>query len=947
MRQLPLLIVLGLGGVLGRDAVGQPVAGDLDVHEQAFRWRQLSRVDERGRIPAGALQGALDARNANIAAEGSPAGMSSRSVISRASWTNRGPRNVGGRTRTLVIHPQNPEVLWAGAAGGGVWRSDDGGASWRALDDFLPDLAVGSLALNPSDPNEIYCGTGEGVFNIDALDGVGIFKSSDGGLTWTQLPATASWSSVNRIAVSPSDGNVILAATRFGGIQRSTDAGATWTNVRSAQGSFDLSFDPQDGSKAVAHVIDYDFGLSEWFHSALYSTDGGATWSTSTGLSRLNGFTDGRIELAYAPANPQIVYASVAAEGGKIWRSTDGGQSYVKMTGSDVNGVNWYANSLWVSPTDSNFLVTGGGAVYKSADGGVTLAQISAGYILTDEPHPDVHRIVADPGYDGTTNKRVYVGTDGGVFRTDDITTADMSTGWVSLNATYQTSQYYAGAGVVDSRLLIGGTQDNGTLRSPLESSNATIMYGGDGGFVAIDPSDDAYCYGEYVNLEIHRSTDHCISAFQTIAPPETNGANFIAPFVLDPNDSNRMLAGGASVWVSNDVRTAASPSWSAIRSPGSDKVSAIAVAPGNSNVVWIGQNDGTIYKTTNGLSPAPSWATVDDNGATNPLPDRYPTRIVIDPDDADTVYVAFGGFAGGNLQRTTDGGATWTDVTGSGAAALPSAPIRGVARHPRNASQLYVGTEVGVFETTDGGATWSTANQGPSSAPVDELVFLAGSDVLLAATHGRGLWTADVGLDGAAQSKCLAAKTGCISKAGLGLLKCEQSALTPGNTPDVNAGGCSDKALLKFDGGTEPAEGCFERLESKSPNDCITLDDTTAAEAAIQRCVVGVGSAIDPAPLDQTRCGAGKTKCTSKLLTALLKCQAIAQTPGKPSDPNSKACVDKARAKYTGGTAPQKGCFAKLESKAPNDCQFTDDATALEAVVEGCVGDFSSLLRP
>src|SRR5262249_12022248 len=153
----------------------------------------------------------------------------------------------------------------------------------------------------------------------------------------------------------------------------------------------------------------------------------------------------------------------------------------------------------------------------------------------------------------------------------------------------------------------------------------------------------------------------------------------------------------------------------------------------------------------------------------------------------------------------------------------------------------------------------------------------------------------------------------------------------TPGSPADPNAKDCVTKAQAKFDGGLVPAKGCFEKLESKVPNDCPTFDNTGAAEAAVDACVAAIVAAIDPPPLDQTKCGAGKKKCASKYLGALLKCRSLAQAPGKPTDPNTKGCVDKAAAKYT-------GCFAKLQAKDPNDCQSTTDSPTVKALAENCV---------
>jgi len=197
-------------------------------------------------------------------------------------------------------------------------------------------------------------------------------------------------------------------------------------------------------------------------------------------------------------------------------------------------------------------------------------------------------------------------------------------------------------------------------------------------------------------------------------------------------------------------------------------------------------------------------------------------------------------------------------------------------------------------------------------------------------------------GAASAQQAKCLAGKTKCMSKKAGGLLKCEQTAETPGKPTDTSA--CRAKVVVKFDGGTEQAKGCFEKLENKAGTDCITHDDTAAAEDAVDSCVGAFVAAIDPPPPNQTKCGAGKKKCVSKLLGALLKCQATAQTPGKPTD--QSACVDKAKTKYNGGTEFTKGCFAKLEAKDPNDCQPpTNNSDALQTLVEDCVDDLVAVV--
>ncbi|HEV7731630.1 MAG TPA: DUF4215 domain-containing protein [Candidatus Binatia bacterium] len=189
-----------------------------------------------------------------------------------------------------------------------------------------------------------------------------------------------------------------------------------------------------------------------------------------------------------------------------------------------------------------------------------------------------------------------------------------------------------------------------------------------------------------------------------------------------------------------------------------------------------------------------------------------------------------------------------------------------------------------------------------------------------------------------AAQSKCLAGKTKCVAGRVAGLLKCHGTAEMPGKPANPNDKGCIDKVDAKFDGGPDPTKGCFEKLESKSGNDCLTFDDTTSTAILVDACVAQLVATIDPPPITQAKCGTGKKKCIATKMAGLLKCQGTAQTPGKPADPNTKGCVDKAKAKFDGGADPAKGCFEKLESKTPNDCETLDDTAAVEALVDACI---------
>ena len=210
-------------------------------------------------------------------------------------------------------------------------------------------------------------------------------------------------------------------------------------------------------------------------------------------------------------------------------------------------------------------------------------------------------------------------------------------------------------------------------------------------------------------------------------------------------------------------------------------------------------------------------------------------------------------------------------------------------------------------------------------------------ASVGLAVMIALSLVGSDVGA--AVQSKCLVAKNRCVSKKAEALVNCERKAQKPGNPTDPNTNDCVDKVRRKFDGGDKPEKGCFENLENRKDSDCVTLDDTAAAEELVDSCVAAFVAAIDPPPITQTKCGAAKLKCVAQKLKSILACYRLAQTPGKPTDPNTKDCITKAQDSFDGGVRrPTKGCFEKIESAGKNDCQPPLDNTLdLEVLVDDC----------
>lgn len=492
----------------------------------------------------------------------------------------------------------------------------------------------------------------------------------------------------------------------------------------------------------------------------------------------------GHSVLAYAASSPGVIYASVDQNGGEVAKSSDGGQTWSVLTAvpsepaSDsctnnayLCGQGWYANSLWVDPTNASHLIVGGLDLFQSTNGGTSWTQISDWTNTPVSPHADHHAIVADSGFNGGTDTAVYFGNDGGLYAAANPLNVTKLSGWTELNNGLAITQFYGGAGHAGVTAsangnivpVVGGAQDNGTLLYSGNANSWTEFYSGDGGACAVDPSDGNYLYGEYAYLDLARSTDGGQSASDLgsyyISDAQNGYANFIAPFILDPNDSsgNTLYAGGASLWRSTNIK-AATPSFSSAIGTGlpadytsaagyGTYISAIAVAEGDANDIWVGFDNGSVYHQ-GGTVASPSWTKM----GSGTLPARMVLSIEVQPNpttSAETVYVTFGGYRTDNIWRGSFNGTTWTWTSLTPASSgFPQVPVYSLAIAPGNTNWLYAGTDVGLFTSTDGGSTWSTTNDGPANVRINQLVWFDtthAQPVLLAVTHGRGMFKTTV----------------------------------------------------------------------------------------------------------------------------------------------------------------------------------------------------------
>lgn len=699
-------------------------------------------------------------------------------------WTFLGPGNIGGRTRALVIDATQPDVMYAGGVSGGVWKTTNGGERWEAIADELVNLAVNSLVMDPHDHNVLYAGTGEGYFREEVrgtglpLRGDGIFVTRDAGVTWQQLDSTANddFAYVNDLAISAHDSQRVYAATRTG-VWRSNDAGATWKRV--------LATTVKGGCLDLAMRIDTDGDML----FASCGTLDQATVYRAMRAERDDAWTSvlsepdqGRTTLAIAPSSPSTIYALAASNTDQallgVYRSDSNGDSgtwTAKVRREDPNklntllltnaitatehdcggGVNnpttmgWYCNTIAVDPTNRDRVFAAGVDLFRSDDGGANWGIASFWWgNAKSHVHADQHNIVFDPRYNGKNNQTLYLANDGGVYRTtnalDDIATGEDATcvaanshiEFESLSHNYGVTQFYHGAAFPDGKRYMGGAQDNSTLVGTVGSINWTPVIGGDGGYVAIDPSDPNHVYAEFQYANLWRSDDGG-NEFKISARRGLNDDFlFVTPFVLDANQPIRLWIGGTRMWRTDDRGA----NWRPASGTFSGRVSAIAVAPNHSDVVIAGTNTGWVYMTTTATTATAStqWSRVQPRSG-------WLSSLAFDASNSSILYATYAGFGGKHVWKSVDSGATWTSIDGLDGEEVPDIPVHSIAIDPSRPDHLYLGTDLGVLMSIDGGAHWNPA--GPVSAVTEWVTIGRGErgPAVYAFTHGRGAWRAEL----------------------------------------------------------------------------------------------------------------------------------------------------------------------------------------------------------
>jgi len=703
-----------------------------------------------------------------------PAGLQDPPGIGALKYRSIGPA-WGGRVARSTGVPGDPRIYYAATASGGVWKSEDGGLSWKSVFDDQPISSIGSIAVAPSNPNVVYVGSGEANIRGNVAAGNGIYKSTDGGKTWSHV-----WKQEGQIgtmAVDPRNADVAFAAVlghAFGpnperGVYRTADGGKTWKQVLKKDadtGASDVALDPSNPQIVFAGL--WQARRRPWEltsggpGSGLYvSRDGGDTWKQLTGNGLPEG-TWGKIGVAVAPSDGRRVYALIEAEKGGLYRSDDGGENWSLASGSrEVRQRAWYYSTLAVNPANPDEIWFPQVPLLKSIDGGKTLQHVQGTH------HGDMHDAWIDP----KNPKRIIVSNDGGV----DIS-FNGGESWFA--PPLPIGQFYHVS--VDTRVpfhVAGALQDIGTAQGPsnslgsggIRNTDWHRVGGGEAGWVVSDPTDPNIVYaGEYLGY-ISRY-DHRTGDSRNVSPWPDNPSGWAAekmayrfqwtaPIAVSPHDPKTLYYGGNVVFRTRDggqTWTALSgdltrndkskQQWSGGPITGDntgvetyDTVFVLAESPVQKGAIWAGSDDGLIHVSRD---DGATWTNVTSNIPGIP---EWGTVSMIEPShfDAGTAYLTVDAHRLDDTKpyiwKTADFGRTWKRLEKG----LPSdIYLHSVREDPTAKGTLYLGTERGVAFSTDDGATWRSLKLNLPTVAVHDLQVKDNSLVL--ATHGRSMWIFD-----------------------------------------------------------------------------------------------------------------------------------------------------------------------------------------------------------
>ena len=690
-----------------------------------------------------------------------------------------GPAVMGGRVDDFAVVESNPNIVFVGMASGGVWKTVNGGTTWEPVFDKEGVSTVGDLAIAPSDPSIVWMGSGEPNNRQSSSWGDGIYKSLDGGKTWQKMGLVATHH-IGRVVIHPRNPEVVYVAALghlWGqnperGVYKTTDGGKTWSQVLKINedtGVSDIAMDPESPDTLYAAAYQrrrtpYGFNGGGPGSAIYKTTDGGATWKKLTkNLPYENGGDTGRIGLEIYRKNSNIVYAVVQHEHGGIYRSEDKGETWKKM--GDTNPRPSYYSQVRIDPNNDLRIWALGASMYYSEDGGKTFATDRVRGI-----HGDFHAMWIDP----VDSNLMMTGSDGGIHWSHDA-----GRSWDFVNTIAVGQFYEVGFDFQKPYHICGGLQDNGSwcgpsqtpVRDGIVNEDWTVVHGGDGFYVQVDPVEPWIVYPESQDGHLSRRDMRTAQA-RSIMPQAKEGDppyrfQWNSPVAVSAHDHKTIYYGGNFLFRSadrgdswtrlgGDLTTGVERGKLPVAGKVSDKstlsrndgvqqyptITTISESPSTPNVLWVGTDDGNLQVTRDS---GKNWKNVAAKAPGVPK-GTYVSRVVASKFAEGTAYASFDGHRGDDynvyLFQTTDYGETWKAIRNG----IPNSAgtVHVVREHPRNQNLLFAGTEFGLWVTWDRGANWTALKNNFPTVPVDDIAIQPRENDLILGTHGRSIWVFD-----------------------------------------------------------------------------------------------------------------------------------------------------------------------------------------------------------
>ncbi len=667
-----------------------------------------------------------------------------------AIWEFAGPVNIGGRITDIEIPIDQAQTYYVGAASGGIFKTTDGGANWTPIFDDQQMLSIGDIEISKNDTDILWVGTGEvnaGGGSL-AYDGDGIYRSADGGITW-EIKGLPDVGSIGKIVIDPNDDNTLFVGAMGPlfrddtnrGVYRSTDGGDTWDQVLFVSpitGVIDMAIHPSNGNIVYAaswervrrpEMRQYG-GATSGLHRSL---DGGDTWNEMTTGLPGNPSEKGRISIDISQSNPNVLYARYADANGSIqgvYRTANGGDTWTEMNSSQLTniGFHWWFRGIFVDPTDEDIIYNVDFVVQKSTNGGASWSGT----------FPSVHVDQHAMAFNASAAGEVLLGNDGGFYKSTNNGSSSVKDNTLPITQFYR---FYVDP--QNGNKIYGGTQDNNTIRTTTGgSSDWSAIFGGDGFQPLVDADNTNVIYALSQRGNLGKSTNNGASFSSALnGIPGADRNNWDTPIAFDPNDSQTLYYGTQRLFKT----TNAAGNWTAISpdltngSGGGNltfgTIISISVSPFDSQRIYVGTDDGNVWVTPDGGT---NW-----NNVSAGLPDRWVTSVYASPIDTDVVYITLSGYRygedNGHVYMSENAGTSWVDI-GTG---LPDIPVNDIIMD--RFANLYLATDIGVLASLDDGTTWEVLGDNMPAVVVTDMHIHESDELLYAATYGRSAYKLDL----------------------------------------------------------------------------------------------------------------------------------------------------------------------------------------------------------